>query len=117
MERLKHIVQVNVLLGAWLFAAPFVLGYGGSRLELGNDVAVGALLIACSWWILAADAGQVGVAGLQLLGGLWLIAAPFAWRYAHLSRPFSNDLVVGVVSVLTSATAAWMLASKARSAA
>ena len=27
MERLKHIVQINIVLGAWLIVAPFVMGY------------------------------------------------------------------------------------------
>jgi hypothetical protein len=117
MERLKHIIQLNVLFGAWLIAAPFILGYASSRLEMGNDVAVGVLLVACSWWMLAAEAGQVGAGSLQLLGGLWLIAAPFVWRYAHLSRPFSNDVILGILSALTAATATWLIASGVRKAA
>lgn len=117
MERLKHVIQINILLGAWLIAAPFVLGYAGSRMELGNDVAVGVLLIACSWWMLAAAAGQVAAGGLQLLGGLWLIAAPFAWHYRQLSRPFSNDIILGILSVLVSATALWMFTSTVKKAA
>jgi hypothetical protein len=117
MERLKHIVQINILLGAWLIAAPFVLAYAGSRTEMGNDIALGVLLIACSWWMLAATAGQVAAAGLQLLGGLWLIAAPFVWHYGQISRPFRNDIVVGILAALVSASAAWMLTSRTRTAA
>lgn len=114
MEGLKHLIQVNVLLGAWLFAAPLVLGYAGSRIQVGNDVAVGVLLLACSWWMLAAEESQVRAGGLQLLGGLWLIAAPFVWHYGRLSRPFSNDVIVGILAALVSATATWMLASRFR---
>lgn len=112
MKGLKHLIQVNVLLGAWLFAAPLVLGYAGSRMEVSNDVAVGVLLIACSWWMLAAAESQIRAGGLQLLGGLWLIAAPFVWHYGHLSRPFSNDVIVGILAALISVTATWMLASR-----
>jgi hypothetical protein len=117
MERLKHIIQINILLGAWLIAAPFVLGYASSRPEMGNDVALGVLLIACSWWMLAATVGQAGAAGLQLLGGLWLIAAPFVWHYAQISWPYSNDVVVGILSAMVSATTVLMLASRVRKAA
>ena len=112
MERLKHIIQINVLLGAWLIAAPFVLGYASSRMEMGNDITMGILLIVCSWWMLATETGQVGAGGLQLLGGLWLIAAPFARHYHELSRPFSNDIVVGILSVLISMMTIWMLSSR-----
>ena len=47
MERLKHIVEINIVLGAWLILAPFVMGYSGSTVELTNDVALGVLLIGC----------------------------------------------------------------------
>jgi hypothetical protein len=106
MERVKHIVQFNILLGAWLIAAPFVLGYAASTREMGNDLALGVLLIAA--------AGQVGAGSLALLGGLWLIAAPYVWHYGHLSRPFSNDIFVGILSVLVSTTATWMIAARTR---
>ena len=114
MERLKHVIEINILLGAWLIAAPFVLGYAGSRPELGNDVAVGALLIACSWWMLAAGTGQIAAGGLQLLAGLWLIAAPFLWHYGQLSRPFTNDVIIGILAVLVGCASMWMLNSKMR---
>ena len=114
MERLKHVVEINILLGAWLIAAPFVLGYAGSRTEMGNDVAMGVLLIACSWWMLAAASGQLAAGGLQVLVGLWLIAAPFVWHYGQLSRPFGNDIVIGIVAVVISVASTWMLNSRIR---
>ena len=114
MERLKHVVEINFLLGAWLIAAPFVLGYASARVETGNDVALGLLLIACSWWLLAAAAGLIGAGALQLFAGLWLIAAPFIWHYGRLSRPFRNDIIVGLLTVVVSATATWMLNSRLR---
>jgi hypothetical protein len=114
MERLKHVIEINILLGAWLIAAPFVLGYAGSRTEMGNDIAMGVLLIACSWWILAAAAGQIAAGGLQLLAGLWLIAAPFVWHYGQLSRPFSNDLIIGILAALVGCASMWMLNSRMR---
>lgn len=117
MERLTHIIQINILLGAWLIAAPFVLGYAGSRLEMTNDVAFGVLLMACAWWMLAPTAGRVAAGGLQLVAGLWLVAAPFMWHYEQLSRPFSNDIVIGLFAVVVSATATWMLTSRARQSA
>ena len=114
MERLKHLVQIDILLGAWLIVAPFILGYSGLTVELGNDVAVGALLIGCSWWILAAMRGQVGASALQLVGGVWLVAAPFYFHYERLSRAYINDLIAGVLVVMVGATASWMLAARLR---
>lgn len=114
MERLKHIVQINILLGAWLIVAPFIMGYFGSTVQLANDVTIGVLLIGCSWWILAALNGQVGASILQLLGALWLVAAPVSFHYAKLSRAYTNDLTVGSLAAVVAAGAAWMLMSSLR---
>ena len=85
MGRLKHIIHINIILGAWLVIPPFATGYSMSTVELANDVGLGALLIGCSWWLLAASTGQVGVSMLQLLGGIWVIAAPLLLHYEHTS--------------------------------
>jgi hypothetical protein len=117
MERLKHIIQVNIVLGAWLIAAPFVLGYAGARLEMSNDVALGVLLIAFSWWMLAAPSSQVVIGVLQIVCGLWLIVAPFVLRYGPLSRPYTNDTLVGILSVLAGVASTWMLSARQKTAA
>ena len=112
MERLKYLVQIDILLGAWLIAAPFILGYSHSTVETGNDVAIGVVLVACSLWILAIETGSVGASVFQLLAGLWLVAAPFFFHYEWLSRVFINDAIVGVFAALVSASATWMLTSR-----
>ncbi len=117
MERLKHIVEINIVLGAWLIVAPFVMGYSASTVELANDVAVGVLLIACSSWTVAAAAGQVGAEMLGFLVGIRLITAPFVLHYQRMSRAFANDFGVGILSVLVSVTATWWLVSRVRRAA
>jgi hypothetical protein len=117
MERLKQVVQIDILLGAWLIIAPYVLGYSTSRVELTNDIALGIVLVCCSWWILAAATSQAGASTLALLGGLWLIAAPFVLHYERFSRALHNDVIVGVLSTLVGATATWMIASITRRAA
>ncbi|PWT86366.1 MAG: hypothetical protein C5B57_01190 [Blastocatellia bacterium] len=116
MERLKYLVGLNVLLGVWLLIAPFVMGYAGSSVELFNDVGLGVFFIACSWWILAAQPGQIPIGTLELLGGFWLIAAPYVLHYTGQSRAFTNDVIVGCLSVLVSATATWMLNTRLKKA-
>lgn len=114
MKRLKHIVQINIMLGIWLLIAPFVMGYSTSTVELANDAALGMLLIACSWWILTASMGQVGAGTLELLGGMWLIAAPFFLHYGPMSEAFANDVRVGIVSVAVTAVGTSLLVSRLR---
>jgi len=117
MKRLRHVVQVNILLGAWLIIAPFVMGYSGTTVEVANDVTLGIWLIVCSWWILAAATRQVGASTLELIGALWLVAAPFVLHYQRMSRPFDNDIAVGILTLIVSATGTWMLSSRVRAAA
>ena len=112
MERLKHIVQINIILGAWLVLAPFVMGYSGSTPALATDVVLGAWLIGCSWWILAADSGRVAAGTLEVLGAIGLLATPFLLHYQRMSRPFDNNIAIGIVSLIVSATATWMLSSR-----
>jgi len=114
MERLKHIVQINILLGAWLIVAPFILGYSGSPAESAVDIAVGVVIISCSWWILAAMRGRVGASAIQILGGLWLMAAPFYFHYVKMSRVFANDLIAGLLIAIVGATATGMIAARLR---
>lgn len=116
MDRIKHIVEFNILLGAWLIVAPFVMGYSATTVEVANDVGLGVWLIGCSWWMLAAVSGRVGAGTLELIGGLWLVAAPFVLHYQRMSRPFDNDIAVGILAVTASVTAMWMLSSKLRTA-
>ena len=117
MERLKHIVQINIILGIWLVVAPFVMGYSGSAPEVAVDVVLGVWLIGCSCWILAADSGRVAAGTLELLGAIGLLATPFLLHYQRMSRPFDNDVAIGIVSLIVSATATWMLSSRLRPAA
>jgi hypothetical protein len=112
MKRLKHIVEIDMLLGVWLIVVPFILGYSAYTIELANDMAIGALLIGCSWWILATGTGGVGASVLQVLGGLWLIASPLCFHYARLSRVYSNDVTVGILAATVSFMATWMLESR-----
>lgn len=114
MERLKHVVQINIVLGLWLLAAPFVLGYSGSTVELAVSETAGAWLIAFAWWMLVAESGQIAAGVLQMLGGIGLAAAPFMLHYERMSRAFDNDVIVGVLCFLVSAIATWVVASRLR---
>lgn len=114
MERLKHIVQMNILLGTWLIVAPFVMGYSGSMPELANDAAVGLVLIGCSWWILAGLTAQVACSVVEVLAGAWLIATPFSFHYEKMSHVYINNILVGILAAIVGASATWLLSSRLR---
>lgn len=53
-DRTAVLTPVSAVLGGWLVAAPFLLGFSGTRAGV-NDVLVGALLVLLAvpvrWWL------------------------------------------------------------------
>jgi hypothetical protein len=96
---------ISLALGIWLLAAPFALGTfpDNDRLPLTNDLALGVLLVASSWWILAASAVPAIAAWFQMVCGAWFIVAPFALRYRTPSHAVADDVAVGIVVLVVSA--------------
>jgi SPW repeat len=96
---------ISLVLGIWLLAAPFALGTfpANNRLPLTNDLALGVLLVASSWWILAASAMPAIAAWFQMVCGAWLIVAPFALQHRTLSRAVADAVAVGIVVLVVSA--------------
>jgi hypothetical protein len=106
---MKRIIEINLILGIWLIAAPFVLAYATGHIPaVSNDVAIGVLLVACSLWILAATVTPLPAVVFQGLCGAWLIAAPFALHERTLTHALANNVVVGAIVLLASLTEAWM---------
>jgi thiol:disulfide interchange protein len=94
---MKRASWINLILGIWLIIAPFVFGSTGLRTVTGNNIVLGILLIASSWWILAAKIQNAGVSWFQMLCGIWLVIAPFVLRYRDVTHAMANDVVVGVI--------------------
>ena len=99
-----------LILGAWLFVSPFILGYAPLAAAAWNAYVVGAAVA-----ILAASALWVPSFGLDeewgnLALGLWLVAAPFVLGFFG-SEPLAawNQIVVGV---LIAGDAGWAVASR-----
>lgn len=107
---MKRITYVNVILGVWLIVAPAVFGYlSTNRIAAANDIALGVLLVAASWWVVAARTAHLYVSGFQLLCGVWLIVGPFVLRYGAPSQVTLNDMVVGALVVIVSVLETWTL--------
>jgi SPW repeat-containing protein len=94
---MKRISWINLLLGVWLVVSPYVLGSMTTGATVGNDIVLGILLIASSWWILAARTEALGVSWFQMLCGIWLVIAPFVLSYRAVTHALANDVVVGAI--------------------
>ena len=94
------LVWVNVLLGAWEIAAPWIWGYAGlSPAALWNDIITGGLIFLVGLW--AVWARMSWPAWWNVFFGVWLIAAPFLLDYGFvLPRSKANDVIVGILVVI-----------------
>lgn len=107
MKRVKHWQDfVNALLGAWLLASPWVLGFQGVMVATVSTMAVGALLIASS-----AGAMQVPQAWeewLDVVLGVVLMLLPVLLGFDAVRPALLNALGAGGA---VTALALWVLLS------
>jgi hypothetical protein len=107
---MRRVTYINLILGVWLIAAPAVFGvFTTNRIAAANDVGLGVLLIATSWWIVATRTAQLPVSGFQLLCGIWLIAGPFVLRYSGFAQATLNDMIAGALVLVVSVLETWTL--------
>lgn len=105
---MKRGVCADVILGVWLIASPWVLGYSLSRpVVMAEDLLPGIALIATSLWILTIRLAPVRVSWFQALTGIWLIVGSFVLLFNQLSLAALNGLIVGIVVLAVYLEAAW----------
>ena len=102
-SRWRVLGGIGMLAGAWLLAAPFVLGYPHHyprEPALANDLVIGVLVLTLS----AAHTGRWQTnrwasRGVLVLG-LWLLLAPGVLGYWHrLMVAVASDMITGAVVV------------------
>lgn len=103
-----------MLAGIWLLVAPFVLGHGDRPAAMWNEVVVGAIVLVIGGVRVANPERFVGLSWVNLIAGLWLIAAPFVCGYSDVARAMWNDIVVGIVIAAMAAASASMTSSLRR---
>lgn len=100
MKHVKHWQDpVNALLGAWLVASPWVLGYQSMLVAAAVTTASGALLIASS--VEAMQVPQAWEEWLDVMLGIGLMLAPLLFGFDGVAPALQNALLTGgVVTVL-----------------
>jgi SPW repeat-containing protein len=112
---MKRINTINLILGVWLIVAPFLLAHSKSHLvATSNDIVLGFLLVAGSFWMLAERTGQFGVTAFEAACGAWLMLVPFVLHGGATPQMLINDIAVGAIVLLVNFTEAWMLAYRPR---
>ncbi|MEW6727016.1 MAG: SPW repeat protein [Bacillota bacterium] len=82
---------INLLLGAWLIAAPFTLGTAGTART--NEIVLGVAVLVLT--VMAVRVKEMWVNWLLTAAGVWLIVAPFVFGYTGVGR--ANDVLMGFV--------------------
>jgi VIT1/CCC1 family predicted Fe2+/Mn2+ transporter len=108
----KHLSGFSAGLGAWLIAAPFLLGYEFTG-AVSNDVVCGLIVLALGALRYSKPLENVWASWTNAGIGAWLVIAPFV-LLPYSYGAFWNDLAVGVLLILTGAGSALASARYAR---
>ena len=100
---------VNLIFGAWLFAAPWLYGFASGAAGW-NAWIMGALIALVAIAALAAFAEWEEWINLVL--GLWVLVAPWALAFTENAGATGNHVVVGVVVAVLAAIELWLVHRK-----
>lgn len=105
MMRLKHWQDaVNVVLGAWLIASPWALGYQSEMAALSNAFLIGVLLMAAALGAILVPRAWEEWTEAAL--GLWLFVSPAVLGFTADRAALLTAVATGIVVV---ALALWTL--------
>ena len=120
-EAVHWLSGTNIVLGVWLFIAPFAVGYTVLEPAVWNDMVIGATIFILALIRTMAPLQYEGISWTNAVLGGWLIIAPFILGYSafdsagqdvNTTGAIWNDIVIGVIVL---ALAAWSAqASKKR---
>lgn len=103
--KMKHWQDpINLILGLWLVASPWILGYDAENTATSNAVVVGVLIAALAALELFKLTAWEEWSSFAL--GVWLAISPWILGFNTLTVAMSNALIVGVA---VAALALWAL--------
>jgi SPW repeat len=103
---------VNLLLGAWLFISPWVLGFNTAGIVATNAWVFGIIVAGLA--LSAILAYQQWEEWLEAAIGVWIFASPWVLKAAGNPRIMWSSLIVGTLLVIL---AAWSSSLEHRSGA
>ena len=98
----------NLVLGSWLFASPWLLGYLGTTAAW-NACVMGAGIVVFA--LIAAYMPEAWEEIVNTLFGVWLVVSPFVLGFAGASTVALHTVLAGI---LATAFAVWAMASDKR---
>jgi hypothetical protein len=99
------------LIGVWLLFSPWQMGYELNLSAKGNACGIGAALIIFNL-ISACRKVDEGQEIVNILLGIWLILAPYAFSFSAQATPLLNMTGSGVAVILLAAWQMWVTLKK-----
>jgi SPW repeat len=90
---------LSLTLGGWLFASPWMFGYGEIGVDAWNSVVVGALIFFTGLSPVASLMGSA-LPGVILVSGVWTVASPWIFGYTADGPAMWNSILVGIALAL-----------------
>ena len=91
---------VNVLLGCWLIASPWIFAYTGNASAFWNSIVAGALVVLLAAGRFSLPRSSLGSSWLNVLLGLWTIVSPWIYGYAANGAAMWDCIAVGIAIAL-----------------
>jgi hypothetical protein len=103
--RVKHWQDpVNLVLGLWLIASPWVLGHAAEANPTWNAVVLGALVGVAA--LVALFRVMAWEEWTNVVLGLWLVISPWVLGFTGIAAAMWNAIIVGII---VAALALWTL--------
>lgn len=97
---LRLLPVIDMALGIWLLASPYLLGFTLVDAARINNGAFGPLIL---WFAIARLAAQDKgrwVSWFNVAFGIWVAASPFLFGFADQPKAMINNIVVGLIVAL-----------------
>ena len=94
LSEIRWASGANILFGAWLFIAPWVLNYAQDAISW-NETIAGATLMILATLRYIRPLGRFWIGWINALIGLWMIAAPFVLNSQYITAQV-NNLTTGI---------------------
>ncbi len=98
--------SVNIIVGLWLLASPWILAYQAEAGPMWNSVILGILIAAVAFYALFQVFAWQEWVNAAL--GVWLIISPWVLGFMGLSTAMLNAVIAGAVVLVL---ALWALAT------
>lgn len=87
----------GVLLGLWLLASPWILGFSGEQAATMNALFMGTILVLEEFLELGIH--ETVEEWIDILAGVWLVVSPMVLGFSAVTGAAINFVVVGLLSV------------------